>query len=115
MLSIFCQVLRHGHLVMLLSLMQQLSFIYAQHSITDISTEHILYQVMHLDAEKDLMSQCIVLLGKFVCVREPNIRYLGLVRNKFCEDKFSVEFLTAIPGIINLGQYEISSGDDCKL
>ncbi|XP_024380212.1 AP-2 complex subunit alpha-1 isoform X1 [Physcomitrium patens] len=34
--------------------------------------------VMHLDAEKDLMSQCIVLLGKFVCVREPNIRYLGL-------------------------------------
>jgi AP-2 complex subunit alpha len=35
-------------------------------------------QVMHLDADKDLMSQCVALLGKFVAVREPNIRYLGL-------------------------------------
>jgi AP-2 complex subunit alpha len=35
--------------------------------------------VMHLDADKDLMSQCVALLGKFVAVREPNIRYLGLV------------------------------------
>jgi hypothetical protein len=35
------------------------------------------FQVMHLDAE--MMSQCVVLLGKFISVREPNIRYLGLV------------------------------------
>ncbi|KAH9571656.1 hypothetical protein CY35_02G105700 [Sphagnum magellanicum] len=34
--------------------------------------------VMHLDADKDLMTQCVALLGKFVAVREPNIRYLGL-------------------------------------
>ncbi|XP_022752625.1 AP-2 complex subunit alpha-1-like isoform X2 [Durio zibethinus] len=34
--------------------------------------------VMHLDAEKEMMSQCVALLGKFVAVREPNIRYLGL-------------------------------------
>lgn len=39
-----------------------------------------LWQVMHLDAEKDMMSQCVALLGKFIAVREPNIRYLGLVR-----------------------------------
>ncbi|KAH7655788.1 DNA-3-methyladenine glycosylase AlkA N-terminal protein [Dioscorea alata] len=35
-------------------------------------------QVMHLDAEKEMMSQCVALLGKFISVREPNIRYLGL-------------------------------------
>lgn len=34
---------------------------------------------MHLDADKEMMSQCVVLLGKFISVREPNIRYLGLV------------------------------------
>lgn len=34
--------------------------------------------VMHLDAETEMMSQCVVLLGKFISVREPNIRYLGL-------------------------------------
>lgn len=34
--------------------------------------------VMHLDADKDMMSQCASLLGKFIAVREPNIRYLGL-------------------------------------
>lgn len=39
----------------------------------------VLSQVMHLDAEKEMMSQCIALLGKFIAVREPNIRYLGLV------------------------------------
>lgn len=38
-----------------------------------------LAQVMHLDAEKEMMSQCVALLGKFIAVREPNIRYLGLV------------------------------------
>jgi hypothetical protein len=35
---------------------------------------------MHLDAEKEMLSQCVALLGKFIAVREPNIRYLGLVR-----------------------------------
>ncbi|KAJ0964279.1 hypothetical protein J5N97_029401 [Dioscorea zingiberensis] len=34
--------------------------------------------VMHLDAEKEMISQCVALLGKFISVREPNIRYLGL-------------------------------------
>ncbi|KAL4384977.1 hypothetical protein GQ457_15G028160 [Hibiscus cannabinus] len=34
--------------------------------------------VMHLDAEKEMLSQCVALLGKFISVREPNIRYLGL-------------------------------------
>ncbi|BBN03404.1 AP-2 complex subunit alpha [Marchantia polymorpha subsp. ruderalis] len=34
--------------------------------------------VMHLDAEKEMMSQCVALLGRFIAVREPNIRYLGL-------------------------------------
>ncbi|KAH7655806.1 Clathrin/coatomer adaptor adaptin-like N-terminal protein [Dioscorea alata] len=34
--------------------------------------------VMHLDAEKEMMPQCVALLGKFISVREPNIRYLGL-------------------------------------
>ncbi|KAF2539158.1 hypothetical protein F2Q68_00022204, partial [Brassica cretica] len=36
--------------------------------------------VIHLDAEKEMMSQCVALLGKFISVREPNIRYLGLKR-----------------------------------
>ncbi|KAI7979887.1 AP-2 complex subunit alpha-2 [Camellia lanceoleosa] len=36
-------------------------------------------EVMHLDAEKEMMSQCVALLGKFIAVREPNIRYLGLM------------------------------------
>ena len=40
---------------------------------------YISLQVMHLDAEKEMMSQCVALLGKFIAVREPNIRYLGLV------------------------------------
>lgn len=37
---------------------------------------------MHLDSEKEMMSQCVALLGKFIAVREPNIRYLGLVSYK---------------------------------
>lgn len=37
---------------------------------------------MHLDAEKEMMSQCVALLGKFIAVREPNIRYLGLVSSE---------------------------------
>ncbi|KAH7668360.1 Adaptor protein complex AP-2 alpha subunit protein [Dioscorea alata] len=36
------------------------------------------HAVMHLDPEKEMMSQCVALLGKFISVREPNIRYLGL-------------------------------------
>ena len=34
--------------------------------------------VMHLDSEQELVAQCVALLGKFIGVREPNIRYLGL-------------------------------------
>jgi AP-2 complex subunit alpha len=34
--------------------------------------------VMHLDYERELVKQCLLLLGKFISVREPNIRYLGL-------------------------------------
>eukprot|EP00976_Prorocentrum_cordatum_P069101 1179413-Prorocentrum_minimum.AAC.2 len=34
--------------------------------------------VMHLDSEQELVTQCVTLLGKFIGVREPNIRYLGL-------------------------------------
>ncbi|GMP45399.1 hypothetical protein CsSME_00013939 [Camellia sinensis var. sinensis] len=37
-----------------------------------------LAKVMHLGAEKEMMSQCVALLEKFIAVREPNIRYLGL-------------------------------------
>eukprot|EP00897_Mesotaenium_endlicherianum_P000511 jgi/Mesen1/10460/ME000082S09968 len=32
----------------------------------------------HLDAEREMLAQCVVLLAKFISVREPNIRYLGL-------------------------------------
>jgi hypothetical protein len=38
---------------------------------------------MHLDADKEMMSQCVAILGKFIAVREPNIRYLGLVSKAF--------------------------------
>ncbi|KAM7522468.1 hypothetical protein LguiA_012370 [Lonicera macranthoides] len=34
--------------------------------------------IMHLDAEREMMSYSVALLGKFIAVREPNIRYLGL-------------------------------------
>eukprot|EP00899_Mesostigma_viride_P020317 jgi/Mesvir1/28287/Mv04810-RA.1 len=34
--------------------------------------------VMHLDSDPDLFKQCVLLLGKFISAREPNIRYLGL-------------------------------------
>lgn len=34
--------------------------------------------VLHMDVDRDLMTQCVALLGKFIAVREPNIRYLGL-------------------------------------
>ena len=56
------------------------------------------FQVMHLDAEKEMMSQCVALLGKFIAVREPNIRYLGLVSclKLFC-------FLFPFPIILLLG------------
>ncbi|CAI5989054.1 unnamed protein product, partial [Closterium sp. NIES-64] len=33
---------------------------------------------MHMDAEREVMQHCVGLLGKFVGVREPNIRYLAL-------------------------------------
>lgn len=47
-----------------------------------------MFQVMHLDAEKEMMSQCVALLGKFIAVREPNIRYLGLVSFLNCLGTF---------------------------
>jgi len=52
-------------------------------------------QVMHLDAEKEMMSQCVALLGKFIAVREPNIRYLGLVSlgDTFAKMHISLFFL----------------------
>mmetsp|Transcript_11333 Transcript_11333/g.41471 ORF Transcript_11333/g.41471 Transcript_11333/m.41471 type:complete len:955 (+) Transcript_11333:136-3000(+) len=34
--------------------------------------------VVHLEAQGEMMTQCIGLLGKFIAAREPNIRYLGL-------------------------------------
>ena len=34
--------------------------------------------IMHLDAPYELLMKCIQMLGKFVAVREPNVRYLGL-------------------------------------
>ena len=43
----------------------------------------IIFKVMHLDADKEMMSQCVAILGKFIAVREPNIRYLGLVSKTF--------------------------------
>ncbi|CAI7839395.1 unnamed protein product [Closterium sp. NIES-53] len=33
---------------------------------------------MHMDAEREVMAHCVGLLGKFLGVREPNIRYLAL-------------------------------------
>lgn len=56
---------------------------------------------MHLDAEKEMMSQCVALLGKFIAVREPNIRYLGLVSWGGTLDLsvflFSGSFLSSFP------------------
>lgn len=54
----------------------------------DFVIDDIVFQVMHLDAETEMMSQCVVLLGKFISVREPNIRYLGLVRDRVCTEQF---------------------------
>lgn len=59
-----------------------LSEIFFEFSVTPGHTLHWV-QVMHLDAEKEMMSQCVALLGKFIAVREPNIRYLGLVSYLF--------------------------------
>lgn len=57
------------------------------------STDSVFLQVMHLDAEKEMMSQCVALLGKFISVREPNIRYLGLV----CRQKLLVKAACKTP------------------
>lgn len=40
---------------------------------------------MQLDAEMEMMSQSVALLGKFIAAREPNIRYLGLVSILYSE------------------------------
>ncbi|XP_059627147.1 AP-2 complex subunit alpha-1-like isoform X3 [Cornus florida] len=57
--------------------------------------------VMHLDAEKDMMSQCVALLGKFIAVREPNIRYLGL------ENMTRMLMVTDVQDIIKRHQAQI--------
>ncbi|CAN6296838.1 unnamed protein product [Urochloa humidicola] len=57
--------------------------------------------VMHLDAEKEMMSQCVALLGKFIAVREPNIRYLGL------ENMTRMLLVTDIQDIIKRHQAQI--------
>ncbi|KAL1323532.1 hypothetical protein HN51_033839 [Arachis hypogaea] len=57
--------------------------------------------VMHLDAEKEMMSQCVTLLGKFIAVREPNIRYLGL------ENMTRMFMITDVQDIIKRHQAQI--------
>ncbi|PSR86518.1 AP-2 complex subunit alpha-1 like [Actinidia chinensis var. chinensis] len=57
--------------------------------------------VMHLDAEKEIMSQCVALLGKFIAVREPNIRYLGL------ENMTRMLMVTDVQDIIKRHQAQI--------
>ncbi|KAF5203275.1 Ap-2 complex subunit alpha-2, partial [Thalictrum thalictroides] len=57
--------------------------------------------VMHLDAEKEMMSQCVALLGKFIAVREPNIRYLGL------ENMTRMLMVTDVQDIIKRHQAQI--------
>ncbi|KAL9660930.1 hypothetical protein QQ045_025749 [Rhodiola kirilowii] len=57
--------------------------------------------VMHLDAEKEMMSQCVALLGKFIAVREPNIRYLGL------ENMTRMLMVTDVQDIIKRHQSQI--------
>ncbi|XP_073111857.1 AP-2 complex subunit alpha-1 isoform X4 [Elaeis guineensis] len=57
--------------------------------------------VMHLDAEKEMMSQCVALLGKFIAVREPNIRYLGL------ENMTRMLLITDVQDIIKRHQTQI--------
>ncbi|KAJ7981101.1 AP-2 complex subunit alpha [Quillaja saponaria] len=57
--------------------------------------------VMHLDAEKEMMSQCAALLGKFIAVREPNIRYLGL------ENMTRMLMVTDVQDIIKRHQAQI--------
>ncbi|MBA0854140.1 hypothetical protein Goshw_026502, partial [Gossypium schwendimanii] len=51
--------------------------------------------VMHLDAEKEMMSQCVALLGKFIAVREPNIRYLGLILNAWLQENMTRMLIVA--------------------
>ena len=34
--------------------------------------------LMHLEADAEMLQHCCLILGKFIAVREPNIRYLGL-------------------------------------
>ncbi|KAL1345538.1 hypothetical protein HN51_019263 [Arachis hypogaea] len=57
--------------------------------------------VMHLDAEKEMMTQCVSLLGKFISVREPNIRYLGL------ENMTRMLMVTDVQDIIKKHQAQI--------
>ncbi|KAL7616172.1 hypothetical protein Lser_V15G00331 [Lactuca serriola] len=54
--------------------------------------------VMHLefDSEKEMMSQCVALLGKFIVVREPNIRYLGLVNVHEIIKRHQAQIITSL-------------------
>ncbi|CAL5424079.1 unnamed protein product [Camellia sinensis] len=63
--------------------------------------EALALRVMHLDAEKEMMSQCVALLGKFIAVREPNIRYLGL------ENMTRMLLVTDVQDIIKRHQSQI--------
>ncbi|GER39721.1 AP-2 complex subunit alpha [Striga asiatica] len=64
--------------------------------------------VMHLDAEKEMMSQCVALLGKFIAVREPNIRYLGLIRvDAMQENMTRMLMVTDVHEIIKRHQAQI--------
>ncbi|KAL6660266.1 hypothetical protein ACP70R_002388 [Stipagrostis hirtigluma subsp. patula] len=57
--------------------------------------------VMHLDAEKEMISQFVALLGKFIAVREPNIWYLGL------ENMTRMLLVTDVQDIIKRHQAQI--------
>ncbi|KAL0460104.1 UNVERIFIED_CONTAM: AP-2 complex subunit alpha-2 [Sesamum latifolium] len=50
---------------------------------------------------KEMMSQCVALLGKFIAVREPNIRYLGL------ENMTRMLMVTDVQDIIKRHQAQI--------
>ncbi|XP_047952946.1 AP-2 complex subunit alpha-2-like [Salvia hispanica] len=70
-------------------------------TVEDPNTRRSLFEVMHLDAEKEMMSQCVALLGKFIAVREPNIRYLGL------ENMTRMLMVTDVQDIIKRHQAQI--------
>eukprot|EP00192_Tetraselmis_astigmatica_P009597 CAMPEP_0117664690 /NCGR_PEP_ID=MMETSP0804-20121206/9368_1 /TAXON_ID=1074897 /ORGANISM="Tetraselmis astigmatica, Strain CCMP880" /LENGTH=955 /DNA_ID=CAMNT_0005471967 /DNA_START=71 /DNA_END=2938 /DNA_ORIENTATION=+ len=67
--------------------------------------------VIHLGNEPELVKQCMTLLGKFISVKEPNIRYLGL--ENMCHLSLLPECVSTIRGhlktiITNLKDPDIS-------